>query len=107
MPTAPPAPPRDPGAGPAEAGEVAAGGGATMGAGAMTAGASAARADGAGPAGGFVVVGAGVAGLAAAGELFARGAAVTLVDRLPVAGGVLRDDDPLVVRLMAGLGDVT
>jgi hypothetical protein len=57
--------------------------------------------------GGVVVVGAGVAGLAVAGELAARGEEVTLVDRLPVAGGVLRDDDPLIRRLAAGCRGVS
>jgi glycine/D-amino acid oxidase-like deaminating enzyme len=51
--------------------------------------------------GGIVVVGAGVAGLAVAGELARRGERVTLVDRVPVPGGVLGDEHPAVRRLFA------
>jgi NADPH-dependent glutamate synthase beta subunit-like oxidoreductase len=54
----------------------------------------------------IAVVGAGVAGLAVAGELARRGERVALVDRLPVAGGVLGDRHPAVRRLFAAC-DVT
>jgi cation diffusion facilitator CzcD-associated flavoprotein CzcO len=51
--------------------------------------------------GGIVVVGAGVSGLAVAGRLARGGERVTLVDRLPVPGGVLGDGHPAVRRLFA------
>jgi NADPH-dependent glutamate synthase beta subunit-like oxidoreductase len=56
--------------------------------------------------GGVVVVGAGVAGLAVAGRLARGGERVTLVDRLPVPGGVLGDGHPAVRRLFAACRDV-
>lgn len=46
----------------------------------------------------MAVVGAGIAGLAAAGQL-AASASVTVLDRLPVPGGVLPFDTPAVRRL--------
>ncbi len=52
------------------------------------------------PAERLAVVGAGIAGLTAAAEL-APGARVTVLDRLPVAGGVLGYEAPIVEQLVA------
>lgn len=50
----------------------------------------------------LAVVGAGISGLTVAGEV-GRRAPVVLVDRLPVAGGVLGYEDPTVRRLESAL----
>jgi NADPH-dependent 2,4-dienoyl-CoA reductase/sulfur reductase-like enzyme len=46
----------------------------------------------------FVVVGAGISGLTIAGEA-GRAASVTIIDRLPAAGGVLGYEDPVIREL--------